>query len=353
MRLRFWVGHRKPQIRHRGPLGFFSMAFGALNQQWKCKEVRNFSPRFPVSSLGLVMAILFITLFTSCSSRAYIFTSFHEPADKGLRMLYSYDGYKWTDLDTVFLQPMIGNQKVMRDPSMVQGPYGVFHLVWTSSWRGDKGFGYASSKDLIHWSEEKFIPVMEHEPTTVNVWAPELFYDDEGKQFIIIWASTIPGRFEKGQEEDSNNHRMYVTTTKDFQSFTPTRLFLDPGFSVIDCVILKRGKGDYVLILKDNTRPERDIKVAFADNPLGPYKNISKAFSGPFTEGPSVVKVKNQWLIYYDSYRKKIYEASATKDFITFQNITDKVAVPAGHKHGTIVPVKKKVVKKLLKWRGE
>jgi hypothetical protein len=263
-------------------------------------------------------------------------------------MLYSYNGYYWKDLGTVLLQPQVGNQKVMRDPSMIQGPDGNFHLVWTSSWRGDKGFGYASSIDLVHWSEERFIPVMQHEPTTVNVWAPELFYDDEQKQYIIIWASCIPGRFEKGMEEDSNNHRMYYTTTKNFETFSETKLFLDPGFSVIDAVIVKTNKKDYVLVLKDNTRPERDIKVAFADNPLGPWKNISKAFTDNFTEGPSAVKVKDDWLIYYDSYRKKIYEASATKDFIHFENITDKVKVPEGHKHGTIVTVKKKVVKRLV-----
>jgi hypothetical protein len=288
-------------------------------------------------------------LLGSCSQEIYLFTSFHEPADKGLRMLYSYDGYSWKDLDTVLLKPAVGNQKVMRDPSIAQGPDGVFHLVWTSSWRGDKGFGYASSADLIHWSEQRLIPVMEHESTTVNVWAPELFYDDDGKQFIIIWASAIPGRFERGIEEDSNNHRMYATTTKDFKTFSPTKLFLDPGFSVIDAVIVKRAAKDYVLVLKDNTRPERNIKVAFADNPLGPYKNISKAFTDHFTEGPSVVKVKDEWLIYYDSYRKKIYEASATKDFITFENITAKVKLPEGHKHGTIVIMKRKTLNNLLK----
>lgn len=264
-------------------------------------------------------------------------------------MLYSKDGYKWKDLDTVLLQPSVGNQKVMRDPSIAQGPDGTFHLVWTSSWRGDKGFGYASSKDLLHWSEQQLIPIMEHEPTTVNVWAPEIFYDEDGKQFIIIWASTIPGRFERGIEEDSNNHRMYSTTTKDFKTFTPTQLFLDPKFSVIDAVIVKRAAKDYVLVLKDNTRPERNIKVAFADNPLGPYKNVSKPFSEGFTEGPSVVKVKDNWLIYYDSYRKKIYGASATKDFVSFENITSKVSVPEGHKHGTIFTAKKKTVKRLVK----
>ena len=143
---------------------------------------------------------------------------------------------------------------------------------------------------------------------------------------------------------------MYVTTTKDFKTFSPTKLFLDPGFSVIDAVIVKRAEKDYVLVLKDNTRPERNIKVAFADNPLGPYKNVSKPFSDNFTEGPSVVKVKDDWLIYYDSYRKKIYEASATNDFISFENITGKVKVPEGHKHGTIFKVKKRVLKNLLNY---
>ena len=285
----------------------------------------------------------------SCNQKAYLFTSFHEPADTGLRMLYSYDGYKWKDLDTVLLKPNVGNQKVMRDPSMVKGPDGTYHLVWTSSWRGDRGFGYASSKDLIHWSDQRLIPVMDKEPTTVNVWAPELFYDDKGKEFVIIWASCIPGRFEKGLEEDSNNHRMYVTTTKDFATFSPTQLFIDPGFSVIDAVIVQRAVKDYVLVLKDNTRPERDIKVAFSNSPLGPWKNVSKPFTENFTEGPSVVKVKGNWLIYYDAYRKKTYDATSTKDFIHFDSINNKIQIPAGHKHGTIVIVKKKELNRLLK----
>ena len=297
----------------------------------------------------LIINYSLLILLASCSNKAYLFTSFHEPADQGLRMLHSYDGKKWNDLDTVLLQPKVGNQKVMRDPSMVQGPDGTFHLVWTSSWKGDKGFGYASSNDLIHWSDERFISVMDHEPTTVNVWAPELFYDDERKDYIIIWASCIPGRFERGIEEDSNNHRMYYVTTKDFRSFSDTKLFLDPKFSVIDAVIVKRAAKDYVLVLKDNTRPERNIKVAFSDAPLGPWQNISKPFTDNFTEGPSVMRLKDEWLIYYDSYRKKIYEAAVTKDFIHFENITNKVKVPEGHKHGTIVPVRKKYIKQLVK----
>jgi Glycosyl hydrolases family 43 len=279
----------------------------------------------------------------------YLFTSFHEPATEGLRMLYSADGYHWKDMDTVLLKPSVGNQKVMRDPSIARGADGVFHLVWTSSWRGDKGFGHASSKDLVHWTRQEFIPVMEHEPTTVNVWAPEIFYDDEGKQFMIIWASTIPGRFNRGIEEDSNNHRMYMTTTRDFKTFSPTKLFLDPGFSVIDAVIVKRAANDYVLVLKDNTRPNRNIKVAFGNKAEGPYNNVSAPFTESFTEGPSVVKLDNEWLIYFDAYRKKTYDAVKTSDFKTFTDVSNQVKLPEGHKHGTIFTVKKRTLDRLLK----
>lgn len=295
----------------------------------------------------IYIACLFLV---SCAvqKEVYMFTSFHEPATEGLRFLYSDDGYHWKDAGKTFLKPAIGIQKVMRDPSIAQGPDGVFHLVWTSSWRGDKGFGYASSKDLVNWSEQGFIPVMEHEPATVNVWAPEVFYDSVAKQFIIIWASAIPGRFDKGIEEDSNNHRMYVTTTPDFKTFSPARLFLDPGFSVIDAVIVQKAAHDYVLVLKDNTRPNRNIKVAYGTTALGPYTNVTPAFTEPFTEGPSVAKVGNDWLIYFDAYREKKYDAVKTTDFKSFIPLDKEISVPEGHKHGTIFKVKKKVLKKIL-----
>jgi len=296
----------------------------------------------------LFIGVLALFVFGSCNQKAYLFSTFREPATDGLRLAYSYDGYHWTDLDTVFLKPKL-DSNVMRDPSIVRGPDGTYHLVFTSAWKGTKTFGYASSRDLIHWSEQKTIPVMQHEPTTVNVWAPELFYDDEKEQFIIIWASTVPFRFPKGQEEENNNHRMYYTTTKDFKSFSETKLFLDPGFSVIDCVIVKRGKNDYVLVLKDNTRPNRNIKVAFAKDPLGPYSPASAPFSPLFTEGPAVAKVGEEYLIYYDQYRDKIYGAMKTKDFLTFTDATKEVSLPQGHKHGTIFMVKKKEVKDLIK----
>lgn len=295
----------------------------------------------------LFSLLLVVVAFGACSKKAYLFTSFHEPANEGLRMLYSYDGYKWNDLNKILLKPEIGKQKIMRDPSMVQGPDGVFHLVWTCGWKGDSGFGYASSKDLINWSPQQFIPVLQNEPTTVNVWAPELFYDEVKQEFVIIWASTIPHRFARGIEDEDNNHRMYVITTKDFKSFTEPKLFLDPGFSVIDAVIVKKSADDYVLVLKDNTRPNRNLKVAFSTQALGPYTGVSEPFSGKLTEGPTVVKVGKEWLIYYDAYGEKRYAAIKTNDFKNFKDVSAETVIPEGHKHGTIVEVDRKVIERL------
>jgi hypothetical protein len=300
--------------------------------------------------LTIIYSFLIIALY-SCNSykKVYFFTSFHEPANQGLRLLYSYDGYKWIDLNHIFLPPQVGNQQVMRDPSIIQDKNGIFHLVWTSSWRGDRGFGYSSSKDLINWTEQKFIPVMEFDTSTVNVWAPEIFFDDEKNEFIIIWASTLPYKFPNGIEDIRNNHRLYYTVTKDFINYSPAKLFFDPGYSVIDGTIVKMDKNKYVLVFKDNTRPQRNIKAAFSDKPLGVYDNITPAFTDTFTEGPSVLKINREYLIYYDAYRIKKYGASITKDFKSFRDISDKISIPEGHKHGTVFISNKKVLKNIMK----
>ena len=73
----------------------------------------------------------------------------------------------------------------MRDPQIVAGPDGLFHMVWTTSWT-DPVIGYATSRDLINWSAQRGITPMTLEPTAQNVWAPELFYDAEKRQYLSV-----------------------------------------------------------------------------------------------------------------------------------------------------------------------
>ena len=240
----------------------------------------------------------------------------------------------------------------MRDPSIVVGPDSTFHLVWTIAWKGDTGFGYSSSRDLVNWSEQRRIPAMDSVASTQNLWAPELFYDDVKGQYMVVYASCVPDAgFDVGIEEEKNNHRLYYVTTKDFTTFSDPKLFYEPGFSCIDATLVKRGPEDYVMVVKDNTRPNRNIKVAFAKDAEGPYTAASEPFTESFTEGPSVAKVGDEYYIYYDTYRKFIYSAHKTSDFKTFTDVTDSISVPSGHKHGTIFRAPRSVVEKLIEAR--
>ena len=266
----------------------------------------------------------------------YMFTSFHEPANEGLRFLYSADGIHWDSVPGTWLKPELGDS-ILRDPSIIVGKDSTFHLVWTLSWRGNTGFGYARSKDLVHWSDQRRIPAMDSVPSTVNVWAPEWFYDDVNDCYMVIYSSCVPERkFDLGVEEENNNHRLYYVTTRDFTEFSSPRLLYDAGYSCIDGFIVKRGDGDYVLVAKDNRKANSNLRVAFARNAEGPYTNpLSRPFTGIFAEGPSV--------------SRHIYGASTTRDFIHFTDVTDQVSFPQEHKHGTTFRAPASIVEGLLR----
>ena len=274
----------------------------------------------------------------------YMFSYFKGNGEDGLHLAYSEDGYKWTSLknDTSFLTPEVGKDKLMRDPCIIKGGNGLYHMVWTVSWT-DKGIGYASSKDLIHWSEQKFLPVMEHEQGTRNTWAPEITYDETNNEYIIYWASTILGKFPETQstEDSGYNHRMYYTTTKNFKSFTPTQLLYDPGFNVIDATIQKQGN-KFIMFLKDETKlpVQKNLKVAFGDNLTGPYTKASEPITGNYwAEGPTAININGNWVIYFDKYRDHKYGAIQSKDLKSWEDISEKIEFPKGTRHGSVFKI--------------
>ena len=286
----------------------------------------------------------------------YLFSYFLKNGEDGLHLAWSTDGLKWQALNggKSFLKPEVGKSKLMRDPCVTTGPDGTFHMVWTDSW--DSGtIGYASSKDLITWSPQKAIPVMAHEPATRNCWAPEIVYVPQGKHFRIFWASTIPGRFpetELGGRND-NNHRMYSTTTTDFTSFSPTVLYFDPGHNVIDSTITEFG-GKTVMIYKDETKapePMKNLKLATAKSPAGPFSAVPGSINPPgsWVEGPTVLRVGKEAILYFDAYTRHRYEALATSDFKTWRDISKDLSMPAGIRHGTAFAVPAAILRELMK----
>jgi beta-xylosidase len=238
----------------------------------------------------------------------------------------------------------------MRDPHVLQGPDGTFHMVWTTGWTSN-GLGYANSKDLIQWSPQQLIQVMDQEPTTRNVWAPELFYLAYKKAFLLFWASTIPGRFSETAESGDKgyNHRIYATTTTDFKSFSPTRLFYDNGFNVIDATIVQ-GDDRFLMFLKDETRnpPKKNLRIATSSKADGPFGPSSVPITGNYwAEGPTAIKLGNTWHVYFDRYVEHRYGLITSTDLKSWTDESDKVKFPKDHRHGTVFKVTSKVFQAL------
>ncbi len=284
--------------------------------------------------------ILHVSSFAQKGDSVYLFCYFKGNGD-GLHYAYSEDGFTWIAMfnDSIVLRPTVSKDKLFRDPCITKGADGKYHMVWTVSW-ADRGIGYASSKDLVHWSEQQFIPVIMHEDSARNTWAPEINYDAKSKDYIVYWATTIPGRFpqkDTSAEGQRNNHRIYYVTTKDFKKWSKARLLYEPGFSVIDATIAEDGKR-YVMFLKNETRSpvEKNIRIAYATNITGPYSKAGQPITGNYwAEGPTALKVNGQWIVYFDKYRDHQYGAVTSTDLIHWTDVSDKIKFPAGVRHGT------------------
>jgi hypothetical protein len=292
---------------------------------------------------------------------AYLFTYSTKNGEDGLHLAWSSDGYKWEALNAgqSYLTPTVGKEKLMRATGIVRGDGGVYHLVWATG-MNDTVIGHASTRDFIHWSPQQEIPVMASEPGTRNAWSPQIFYNAKWQQYIIVWASAVKGKFsetERAAGKDYNN-RIYCTTTKDFAYFTPTRLFFDPEFPVSDATVMQTN-GRYYLFVKDDTaKPAmKNLRVTTSDSVDGPYGDLSEPFSPKrlWVEAPSVIKVGEEYILYFDAYIENHYGAMSSRDLTNWHDVTAKMTFPGEEtpgradrmRHGTAIGVPTALVESL------
>lgn len=281
-----------------------------------------------------------------------LFSYFKGNGEDGLHLAYSRDGYRFEALngDSSVLRPEAGKDRLMRDPCIVRGGDGNFHMVWTVSWN-EQGIGYARSPDLVHWSPQQYLPVMEHEAEARNCWAPEITFDPRTGKYLIYWSTTIPGRFPEtdGEGDDAYNHRIYCTTTSDFKTFSPTRLLYDPGFNVIDASI-QSYDGGYVMFLKNETRhpAEKNIRLAFSKELEGPYGPAGKPITGDYwAEGPTAIRETAGWIVYFDKYRERKMGAVVSEDLRQWKDVSGRVRFPEGTRHGTVLRISREELQQL------
>ncbi|GAB3170102.1 glycoside hydrolase family 43 protein [Telluribacter humicola] len=263
-----------------------------------------------------------------------------------LHIALSTDGRNWTALNDN--KPVWEQQ--MRDPYVRRGPDGLWRLLATGGGRGNdrEKVGpsclYASSKDLIHWQVEGALPLMKDARNDSgalarNIWAPEWFYDEDTKEYTLVWSSSYK---DAGWKES----RLWYCKTRDWKTFTPAKELFNPGYSVIDGTILKHD-GTYYLYHKEEefgarTGERRALRVATSKNLEGPYKIIDGHLNNGqivpvITEGPTVMPdpLKPGWLLLYDYCMTNRFGASYSPDLINWE-VEEDVSFPSEARHGCV-----------------
>ncbi len=180
---------------------------------------------------------------------------------EGLRWAWSRNGVDWSINNKTRNKPEVGG-KQMRDNSIERGSDGVYHMLWTTGDK-DSGFGYANSRDLLSWGEQKMVPV------DSGVLAgrlrearhPQLFWDKKGAQWIILFAAEVT-------DEKPRGWRIYAVTTKDFKTVSDPKLLLDMPYRATYPNLIE-SKGRYYLLYRDDDR--RTAKISASTAPLGPF----------------------------------------------------------------------------------
>jgi hypothetical protein len=188
------------------------------------------------------------------------------------------------------------------------------------------------------WSHQTEVPIMKDFPTVRNVWAPETYWDDHARQWLLIWSSAVDGT--------TAGNRIWASRTADFETFTKPALFYDPGFVVIDATMFHRhfsGKDDIVFVVKDQSIDPLRYQERWTSGPSveGPWAPLSGPINESWSEGPSVIQVGDKSIVYYDHYRapRARYEGVETTDWVHWSSVNDQMHFPDYAKHGSFFHV--------------
>ncbi|MFD8500664.1 family 43 glycosylhydrolase [Amycolatopsis sp. NPDC059657] len=255
--------------------------------------------------------------------------------------------------------------KGVRDPFIIRSPQGdKFHLLatdlkiygngdWDKAQRhGSRSIMIWESPDLVHWSQQRAAQVS---PATAgNTWAPEAYWDAKRGEYVVFWASKLYADNDPGHTGSSYNRMMYATT-KDFKTFSAAKVWVDPGYSVIDSTVIQ-DKGTYYRFTKDERDPGSanpcskfiveqkatdllDLSYDFVSECIGKGDpGINKG------EGPTVFKsnTENKWYLFIDEFGGRGYVPFETTDLASGKwTMSSGAQLPASPRHGTVLPITK------------
>jgi beta-xylosidase len=281
----------------------------------------------------------------------YFLFSYFKNEHKGMYLAVSRDGFDWQEVNNgqPVLTPLVGKDKLLRDPSIHLGPDGIYRVVWTTGWKGN-AIGYAWSSDLIHWSKQAALAVGE-KLHGQNCWAPELFYDVSNTSYMIYWSTQVgPWSSSKGKAA------IYFVRTKDFVHFSDPEVMFSNGFTAggkagdngpIDAFVFKVSDRKYLLFYKkDDNTGIANLCYRSGVSPTGPWDSEQGPVR-PSTgdEGPSCVKVGDEYRVYTDPFESDSAYVFVSKDLVNWERKLTNLKMS----HGTVIRISGRVAQALMK----
>ena len=273
--------------------------------------------------------------------------SYFIETDESVYLAASVDGLRWQSLRAV--NPVLtsrGEVSSMRDPFIRTGADGGFHLLATNGW-ASTSIVHAASDDLLNWSEPRLVPVMGDVSGARNAWAPEFFVDDGTGNHIVVWSSSVGGDGSMWAppfriRTETMEHRLWCSVTPDFESWSPPRVWFDPGYTIIDGTVLRRN-GRWMMAFKDergrNHAPEpyKGIRISGFDDPFGPFDPPSEIVSDAPAEGPTFVEADSGVSVLFDCFLHGGY-GGARLSRGHWRPLTG-LSVPTGARHASVLRV--------------
>ncbi|KXJ93455.1 glycoside hydrolase family 43 protein-like protein [Microdochium bolleyi] len=208
------------------------------------------------------------------------------------------------------------------------------------------------SSDLVNWSAQRHVKVSPN--TAGNTWAPEAYWDDTLKTYVVFWASSL---YADNDPNHTGNtyHRMLYATTSDFVTFSAPKVWQDAGTSRIDSTVIKVD-GVYHRFTKDEGAggtgctdiiQERSTSLTAT---LGSWTReaacIGRDAGTSAVEGPTVFRANagdangQNFYLFVDEYGGRGYIPLATKDISKpTWRVPSSYSLPTSPRHGSVVPI--------------
>lgn len=295
----------------------------------------------------------------------YLFTYFtgNKVNEEQVYFALSADGFNFEALNNnspVLNSSLISSSGGVRDPHILRAEDNSFLMVLTDlqvesmGWE-NTGIVLLKSPDLINWTHTTIdIPKAFPEKfSNVNrVWAPQTIFDEKSGKYMIYFSM---------RQQQGPDIIYYSYANDDFSRLTsePKQLYYPPEWAKskasIDPDIVKFEDQYYLFHKSEDVNS--GIKLAISDSLTQGYKLVGENRVDHETnpvEGSAVYKLfdSNEYLLMYDVYTQGNYKFAQSTDLKSFHTLKNNVSMNFKPRHGSVIPVTKSEIDKLIKTWG-